>query len=194
MIESLQGKLSEKTIDRIVINVQGVGYGLKIPLPTYYSLPEEGQPVFLHVHTQVKEDSIQLFGFQSKDEKEVFLRLMKIRGVGPRLSLNILSYLPVERLDSALEGINFQTLVSIPGVGKKMAERILFELRGIVEKEQKEIKSLDTEIAKQARSALTNLGFPSAQSEAAIREICKEENALPLEHLIKKALQRLTRL
>ena len=191
MIESLHGKLFEKTIDTIIIDAHGVGYGLRIPLPTYYALPEEGKNVSLYVHTYMKEDAIQLFGFQSKDEKEIFQRLLKIRGVGPKLSLNILSYLPIKDLSSTLEGINFETLISIPGVGKKMAERILFEVKGIIEKESKEPKGLDSDVATQARSALLNLGFPSSHAEIAIKEIWKEDKSISLENLIRKSLKRL---
>lgn len=194
MIESLHGKLFEKTIGSIVVDTNGVGYGLRIPLTTYYVLPEKGEHVSLFVHTHMKEDAIQLFGFQSKDEKEIFLRLMKIRGVGPKLSLNILSYLPVKDLSSTLEGINFETLVSIPGVGKKMAERILFEVKGIIEKEPSEPKGLDSEIARQARSALLNLGFPLSQTEKIIKDIWKEDNSISLEHLIRKSLKRLIKI
>ncbi len=122
MIESLHGKLFEKAIDSIIVDAHGVGYGLRIPLTTYYALPEQGYNVSLYVHTYMKEDSIQLFGFLSKDEKDIFLRFLKIRGIGPKLSLNILSYLPVKDLSSTLSGIDFDTLISIPGVGKKMAE------------------------------------------------------------------------
>jgi Holliday junction DNA helicase RuvA len=194
MIESLHGKLFEKTIDSIIVDAHGVGYGLKIPLPTYYSLPDKGETVSLYVHTYMKEDAIQLFGFQTKDEKEIFLKLLKIRGIGPKLSLNIISYLPIKNLSSALEGIDFETLISIPGVGKKMAERILFEVKGIIEKESREPKGLDSEIAKQARSALVNLGFPSSQTENVIKEILKVDNSLSLENLIRKSLKRLIKI
>jgi len=194
MIESIHGKLLEKAIDGIIVDAHGVGYGLKIPLPTYYALPEEGEHVSLYVHTYMKEDAIQLFGFRSKDEKEIFLRLLKIRGIGPKLSLNILSYLPVKDLSSTLEGIDFATLISIPGVGKKMAERILFEVKGIIEKESKEPKGLDSEIAKQARSALLNLGFPPSHSETAIKEIIKDDKSISLENLVKKSLKHLIKL
>jgi Holliday junction DNA helicase RuvA len=195
MIESLHGKLFEKAIDSIIVDTHGVGYGLKIPLTTYYALPEQGNNVSLYVHTYMKEDSIQLFGFLSKDEKDIFLRFLKIRGIGPKLSLNILSYLPVKDLSSTLSGIDFDTLISIPGVGKKMAERILFEVKGIIEKEEpKETKGIDSETAKQARSALINLGFPSSQTEKAIKEVLKEDKSMPLEFLIKRSLKHLTKI
>jgi holliday junction DNA helicase RuvA len=194
MIESLHGRLFEKTIDNIIVETHGVGYGLRIPLTTYYALPEKGEQVSLYVHTFMKEDAIQLFGFQSKDEKDIFQRLLRIRGIGPKLSLNILSYLPVKDLSSALEGIDFETLVSIPGVGKKMAERILFELKGIIEKESKESRGLDTELTKQAKSALVNLGFPSSQTENVIKEAWKEDKSISLENLIRKSLKRLIKI
>ncbi len=195
MIESLHGKLFEKTVDSIIVDAHGVGYGLKIPLTTYYALPEQGDQVRLFVHTYMKEDVIQLFGFLSKDEKKIFLRFLKIRGIGPKLSLNILSYLPVKDLSSTLNGIDFDTLISIPGVGKKMAERILFEVKGIIEKEDaKEPKGLDSELAKQARSALINLGFPSAQTEKVIKEVMKDDKSLSLEIVIRKSLKHLTKI
>ena len=195
MIESLHGKLFEKAIDNIIVDAHGVGYGLRIPLTTYYALPEQGDNVSLYVHTYMKEDSIQLFGFLSKDEKNIFLRFLKIRGVGPKLSLNILSYLPVKDLSSTLSGIDFDTLIGIPGVGKKMAERILFEVKGIIEKEEsKETKGIDSEIAKQARSALINLGFPSSQTEKIIKEVLKDDKSMPLEFLIRRSLKHLTKI
>ena len=195
MIESLHGKLFEKSIDSIIVDAHGVGYGLKIPLTTYYSLPEQGDHVSLYVHTYMKDDAIQLFGFLSKDEKEIFLRFLKIRGIGPKLSLNVLSYLPVKNLSSTLSGIDFDMLISIPGVGKKMAERILFEIKGIIEKEiSKETKGIDSEIAKQARSALINLGFPSTQTEKVIKEVLKDDKSLPLEALIRDSLKHLTKI
>jgi Holliday junction DNA helicase RuvA len=194
MIEALQGKLFEKSIDSVIVDAHGVGYGLRIPLSTYYTLPENGEHVSLYVHTYMKEDAIQLFGFHSKDEKDIFQRLLKIRGIGPKLSLNILSYLPVKDLSSALEGIDFETLISIPGVGKKMAERILFELKGIIEKESKESRGLDSEITKQAKSALVNLGFPSSQTENVIKETWKEDKLINLENLIRKSLKRLIKI
>lgn len=194
MIELLHGKLYEKAIDGIIIDAHGVGYGVKVPLPTFYALPEKGEQVNLYVHTYMKEDGIQLFGFQTKDEKEIFLRLLKIRGIGPKLSLNILSYLPIKDLASTLEGINFQTLISIPGVGKKMAERILFEVKGIIEKETKDMKELDSDLARQAKSALMNLGFPSSQTESVIKEILKEDKLISLKDLVKKSLKSLTKI
>lgn len=194
MIELLHGKLYEKTIDGIIVDAHGVGYGVKVPLPTFYALPEKGEHVNLYVHTYMKEDGIQLFGFQTKDEKEIFLRLLKIRGIGPKLSLNILSYLPIKDLASTLGGIDFQTLISIPGVGKKMAERILFEVKGIIEKETKDLKGLDSDTARQAKSALQNLGFPSSQTESVIKEILKEDKSIALKDLVKKSLRNLTKI
>jgi Holliday junction DNA helicase RuvA len=192
MIEALHGKIFEKSIDSIIVDTHGVGYGLRIPLSTFYALPEVGDVVRLHVHTQVKEDSIQLFGFMTREEKEIFQRLLSIRGVGPKLSLNILSYLPAKNLSSALEGIDFETLVAIPGVGKKMAERILFELKGIIERKPKDSKDLGSELTNEARSALVNLGFLSSKVETAIQEIWKEDGSVTLETLVRKALKRLT--
>ncbi|OPY73847.1 MAG: Holliday junction ATP-dependent DNA helicase RuvA [Syntrophorhabdus sp. PtaU1.Bin002] len=194
MIESLHGKLFEKSIEGIIVDTHGVGYGLKVPLSTYYELPGNGQNVTLYVYTHIKEDLIQLFGFKTREEKEIFQRFLKIRGVGPKLSLNILSYLPISDLSSALEGINFETLVAIPGVGKKMAERILFEVKGMIDTKPKEVKGPDTELTREAKSALVNLGFPSSQTDNLVREVWNEDKSVTLETLIKKSLKRLTNL
>ncbi|OPX98236.1 MAG: Holliday junction ATP-dependent DNA helicase RuvA [Syntrophorhabdus sp. PtaB.Bin006] len=194
MIESLHGKLFEKSIEGIIVDTHGVGYGLKVPLSTYYELPGNGQNVTLYVYTHIKEDLIQLFGFKTREEKEIFQRFLKIRGVGPKLSLNILSYLPISDLSSALEGINFETLVAIPGVGKKMAERILFEVKGMIDTKPKEVKGPDTELMGEAKSALVNLGFPSSQTDNLVREVWNEDKSVTLETLIKKSLKRLTNL
>jgi Holliday junction DNA helicase RuvA len=192
MIESLHGKLFEKTIEGIIIDAHGVGYGLKVPLSTYYALPGNGQNVTLYVYTHIKEDSIQLFGFKTREEKGIFQRLLKIRGVGPKLSLNILSYLPISDLSSVLEGIDFETLVAIPGVGKKMAERILFEVKGMIDTKPREAKESDPELTREAKSALVNLGFSSSQTDNLVKEVWNEDKSVTLETLIKKSLKRLT--
>lgn len=194
MIERLHGTLLEKSIGSIIIDANGVGYGLRIPLSTYYILPDSDDHVSLHVHTHMKEDGIQLFGFATKEEREIFQRLLKIRGVGPKLSLNILSYLPAEDMSSALEGINFEVLVKIPGVGKKMAERILFELKGIIEREGKGAKEPEAGVIKEAKSALANLGFHASQSEKLLKELWNEDKSVSLEALVRKSLKRLTRI
>jgi len=171
-----------------------VGYGLKVPLSTYYALPGNGQNVTLYVYTHIKEDSIQLFGFKTREEKGVFQRLLKIRGVGPKLSLNILSYLPISDLSSALEGIDFETLVAIPGVGKKMAERILFEVKGMIDIKPKEVEGSEADPTGEAKSALVNLGFPPSRTDNLVREVWNEDKTVTLETLIKKSLKRLTSL
>lgn len=194
MIELLHGNLTEKSVDSIIIDVHGVGYGLKIPLSTYYTLPDNGRDVQLQVFTSVKEDSIQLFGFATKDEKDIFQKLLKIRGIGPKLSLGILSYLPAKDLSSALEDIDFATLITIPGVGKKMAERILFELKGIIERKPKESRDFDSGVPKEAKSALVNLGFNVSHIEGIIGAIWKEDKSITLETLVRRSLKRLAKI
>ena len=129
MIAQISGTLAQKVAGEIVVDVGGVGYQVFIPLNVFYHLPEIGAPVRLHIHTHLREDALQLFGFQEPAEKQVFLQLTGVAGIGPKLALNILSGIPADELTRAIKGGDQLRLVSIPGVGKKLAERMIVELR-----------------------------------------------------------------
>ena len=129
MIASLDGQLKHKTPEQLIIDVHGVGYCVQVPLSTFYGLPDLNQPIALHIHTHIREDLLQLYGFQATSEKEMFLRLISISGVGPRMALNILSGIGPDELGQVAADQNQNRLQGIPGVGKKTAERILLELR-----------------------------------------------------------------
>jgi Holliday junction DNA helicase RuvA len=129
MIAQIRGRLASKEPHRVVVDVNGVGYQLFIPLSTYYQLPEVPAEVFLHTHTHVREDAIQLFGFHTRDEQSLFELLQGVAGIGPRLATNILSGISVEELVPALSEGNVTRLRAVPGVGKKLAERLVVELR-----------------------------------------------------------------
>lgn len=129
MIAQIRGRLASKEPHRVVVDVNGVGYQLYIPLSTFYQLPEVSAEVLFHTHTHVREDAIQLFGFHTRDEQALFELLQGVSGIGPRLATNILSGISVEELVPALSEGNVARLRAVPGVGRKLAERLVVELR-----------------------------------------------------------------
>jgi holliday junction DNA helicase RuvA len=128
MIALLTGTIAYRSIDHLILDVGGVGYRLMIPLSTFYCLPETGA-VRLHVHTHVKEDAIHLYGFQTTTEKQLFILLLSVSGIGPRLALNILSNIAAGELGAALAQGDLRRLSAIPGIGGKTAERMVLELK-----------------------------------------------------------------
>lgn len=130
MIGQLRGQLIHKKPNALLLDVQGVGYEVFIPLTSFYELPGEGNEVTLKIHTHVREDALTLFGFLSQREKDLFLKLVSISGIGPKLAIAILSGAPVEELASAIASGNLARLTAIPGVGRKTAERVVLELKG----------------------------------------------------------------
>ena len=129
MIAQIRGRLASKEPHRVVVDVNGVGYQIFIPLSTYYQLPDVPAEVSLHTHTHVREDALQLFGFHTRDEQALFELLQGVSGIGPRLATNILSGISVDELVPALSEGNLTRLRAVPGVGKKLAERLVVELR-----------------------------------------------------------------
>jgi Holliday junction DNA helicase RuvA len=189
----LEGVLAEKTPEAVVLDVHGVGYELRVPLSTFFDLPDEGKTVRLRVHTHVREDAFQLFGFGSELERALFRLLLGASGVGPKLALAILSGLPVDKLIAALRSGNLAALVGIPGVGKKTAERIVVELRDRVTSLEVVPASAQPprdDATASAESALVNLGWPKAHAEKAVRRALESLPESPgLESLIKEALR-----
>src|SRR5258706_1056132 len=129
MIAHLRGTLLEKHPNLVIVDVQGVGYEITIPVSAFSSLPEKGQPVQLHIHTHVREDALALFGFISAADKTLFEKLITVSGIGPKLSVTTLSGLTATDLVAAIRSGAIDQLVRIPGVGKKTAERMGLELR-----------------------------------------------------------------
>ena len=129
MIALINGKIAYKGISSIVVDVSGVGYRIFIPLTTYYELPEAGNPVTLHVHTHVKQDAINLFGFYTIQERDLFQLMISVSGIGPKIAMNILSGIAANDLLQAISRGDLGKLISIPGVGRKMAERLILELK-----------------------------------------------------------------
>ena len=171
MISHLRGKVAQKTLGKVVIDVSGVGYGVTVPLSTYYRLPETGSETELKIHTSMKDSSIELFGFHSEDERQVFMLLIGVAGVGPRLATNILSYIsPAEFAQSVSAGELERK--KIPGIGPKLASRLTTELKdkvsalGVAGVEAGKGGVLEDVI-----SALLNLGYKKAEIDERISEL-----------------------
>lgn len=195
MIALLTGTLAQKEIDQVIVDVAGVGYRLMIPLSTFYALPEGGN-VRLHVFTHVKEDAIHLYGFLTPAEKEMFALLLSVSGVGPRLALAILSNLPPEELRSALWNGDSRRLSSVPGIGKKTAERLILELKEKVRRlgappaVPNASGSVHTpaSVLEDALSALLNLGYKENQARKVL-EAMEITDATSVEEALKGALK-----
>jgi holliday junction DNA helicase RuvA len=195
MIGYLEGKLKHKSPDFIIVDVHGVGYFVNVPLSTFYDLPELGQTITLNIHTYFREDALNLYGFRTLAEKEMFLHLITVNGVGPRLAVGILSGLSPDGLREAVHRQDHQRLRNIPGVGKKIAERIILELRDRLKIKREKAEDLlplcsGSGAYADAFSALVNLGYRAAEAEKAIRAAQKHLGEdPPLEMLLKESLR-----
>jgi len=197
MIAQLKGILAQKTADRVIIDVQGVGYEVLIPFSTYYELGDTGEAIFLHIHTHVREDTLTLYGFRSAEEKRLFMELIQVSGIGPKLGVTILSGLPVSDLMEAVSASDIGRLSSIPGVGKKTAERMALEMKDKIPKLFPEMETADLMgsggvLHKDVVSALVNLGYPMNKAEVAVSKMTKEEDVDRFDLLLKKALKELS--
>jgi Holliday junction DNA helicase RuvA len=196
MIARLSGTLVEVRPDRVVLDVGGVGYDVAIPLGTFTALPAAGHPATLFVHTHVREDAIQLFGFVSKQERLVFETLLSVSGIGPKVALAILSGLPLPELVGAIAAQNARLLSSIPGVGRKLAERLGVELKekmagfGFGEAPARASR---TTVVDDAIAALKNLGYKAAQAESAVRSAARQVAVQDLNALLEAALKSLAK-
>ena len=200
MIALIRGTLAYKSIDHVIIDVGGVGYRLSIPLSTFYSLPDTGE-VSLFTHTHVREDALLLFGFLSIEEKELFIILIGISGVGPKLAVNILSHIPVGDLKRAIATGDIKRLSGLPGIGKKTAERLVLELKDKVGPiDELPVSSDTTSVAgpttntltNDVISALVNLGYKENMARK-ILENMEMAPDLTMEEALKGALKILVR-
>lgn len=170
MIAWLQGVLRERQPGRVLLDVHGVGYELQIPVGTYTQLPSQGAEAALHVYTHVREDALQLFGFATAAEKQVFEKLISVNGVGPKLALAILSGLAPDALAAAVHAGDLARLTSIPGVGRKTAERLVVELRDKLAAVAPEVAAAAalSGPAEDVLSALLNLGYAEPSARKAV--------------------------
>jgi len=200
MIAFLSGMLLTKTPHRVVVDNSGIGYEVVIPLSTFYALPETREKVSLHIYTHVREDAITLFGFQTPLEKQIFTLLISVSGIGPKLATNVLSGIGPEELLRAMARGDAARMQSIPGVGKKTAERIALELKEKALKLLGEgellpaplVPSEDKKLYEDALSALVNLGYPPKAAKDSVERARSGLKELSLEAWIKEALRLLT--
>jgi len=180
MIAHLRGKLIHKEPGQAIVDAAGVGYDVAISVPTFTALPSVGAETCLHIHTQVSEDQIALFGFLDREEKRLFERLITVSGVGPKLAIKILSGLSPERTVQAIRAQDHAQLTRIPGVGKKLAERLVVELKDKLE--DFAVAPAPSAAAGPAvddvLSALVNLGYQRPAAENAIEQSIAKEKAL----------------
>jgi holliday junction DNA helicase RuvA len=201
MIASLTGRLAFKAPTHLVLDVHGVGYEVLIPLSTYYGLPNLSESTSLSVHTHVREDAIQLFGFLTSQEKDAFVLLTSVSGVGPKLALSLLSALPVSSLVSAIRSGDVEKLTTVPGIGTKSAGRLVLELKDKVEKLHTGAASAHESASQgqdaifdDALSALVNLGYRPQDAKDALKQVKKATTgSIVLKDMIREALKELAR-
>jgi Holliday junction DNA helicase RuvA len=198
MIAFLTGRLHEKHPNRLIVDVNGVGYDVNVPLSTFYDVGDAGAAVSLHVHTRVREDAIALYGFGTRLELQIFELLIGINGVGPKLALAVLSGIESGDLVRAVRTGDVARLTAIPGVGKKTAERVLLEMRDRLP------KALTIEAASPAAeaggttrddllSALVNLGYHRPLAEKAVESVLKKQPDLGFEQALREVLRAMAR-
>ncbi len=199
MIAKLTGQLSTKAPSHIILDVHGVGYEVLIPLSTYFGLPDLQASISLNILTNVREDAIQLFGFLTVSEKEAFVLLTGISGVGGKLALSVLSTLSVPDLITAIQTDDTDKLASVPGIGKKSASRMALELKDKISRLTPDSAmpaptNLPDQIQDDAVSALVNLGYRPRDVKDMITKISRDHTTpLPLDDLIREALKLLSK-
>lgn len=204
MIGRLRGTLLEKQAPEILLEVGGVGYEVQLPLTSFYQLPATGQEAIVYTHFVVREDAQQLYGFSNPVERGLFRLLLKANGVGPKLALTILSGLTASQFVRCVQSDDISTLVKLPGVGKKTAERLLIEMRDrlkdwglnietpvtdhlILQEDEVASFTLKESPEQDAIGALLALGYSQSQAQAAVKKVFKTD--LSSEQLIKAALK-----
>jgi Holliday junction DNA helicase RuvA len=199
MIAWLSGRLRHKATDYLVIDVAGVGYQVSVPLSTFGLIPDDGEDISLHIYTHLREDSLSLFGFLTEAEKNMFLFLLGVSGIGPKLALAILSSLSVQDLSRAIQAADDSRLVMIPGIGKKTAARMVLELKDKMKLIMPMIPApsplpdnvTESDDIKDVISALVNLGYKKSQAEEAVKKIGHGRSGITVEELIREALSLL---
>jgi Holliday junction DNA helicase RuvA len=196
MIGFLTGKIISKKPTKILVDVNGVGYQINISITTFEKLGDVNSPVSLFTYLSVREDALDLYGFSTEAEKEMFRLLISVSGIGPKLAQSILSGIQIEELKEALQVGNISRLVAIPGIGRKTAERLLIELRDKVEKlaeEFIEVYNAKFAIKNDAVSALVSLGYNVKTAEKVVRDILEKSPGASIEDLVKNSLSILNK-
>jgi Holliday junction DNA helicase RuvA len=206
MIAHLSGTLLSKQATSVIVDVSGVGYEVTIPLSTFYDLDDAGSTVQLRIYTHVREDALQLFGFKTARERELFLKIISVTGIGPKLGITLLSGMSADEMIASIRTNNLARLTLIPGVGRKTAERLIMELREKVadlssaqlEEElgaKPEVTAETTEdtVRADALSALLNLGYQRSGAEKSIDAALSEGGDITVESVLRRSLKKLAR-
>lgn len=194
MIGRLKGILLEKQPPHVLLDVSGVGYEVQVPMSTLYQLPELGQTVTLLTHLTVREDAHLLFGFSTSAERQLFRRLIKVNGVGPKLALAILSSMSPDEFVLCIQAQDLQRLVKMPGVGKKTAERLIVEMQDALKEWQcsdgqlVSMQQAPASAIQEATSALVALGYSAPQAKRCLASLPKDLSA---EDYIRQALKHM---
>jgi Holliday junction DNA helicase RuvA len=205
MIAYISGKLLEKQANTVIVDVGGIGYEVTIPLSTFYEIGEVDSEIALRVYTHVREDTLQLFGFKSEREKQLYLKLISVQGIGAKSGITMLSGMSADEIIVAIRTDNLARLTSIPGVGRKTAERLVIELRDKLNDlsstaTQQQLSaaagganvSVDA-VYEDALSALTNLGYQRNAAEKALKQAVQEGTEMSVQKLLRKGLQLLAK-
>jgi holliday junction DNA helicase RuvA len=208
MIAYLSGKLLEKQATSVIIGVGGVGYEVTIPLSTFYELGEEGSDVSLRIYTHVREDALQLFGFKTERERQLYLKLISVQGIGAKSGITMLSGMSAEEIVTAIRTDNLARLTSIPGVGRKTAERLVIELRDKLSEftaqsaleraaasgtSGAQAEAPADAVYDDALSALINLGYQRGAAEKALKQAVKDGTEISVQKLLRRSLQLLAK-
>ena len=195
MISYLKGILIQKSPNQITLDIGGVGYCALIPLSTYFKLGPLNETVELFIYTHLTDNSLSLYGFFTKDEREIFMKLISISGIGPKLALNILSGIGPSELEDAIKRNDIARISLIPGIGKKTAFRIALELQEKIEKKEKVLATRDSKEKEDLISALMNLGFKRKEVENIVDETIKDfSSEAGFEKLLRESLGRLAKI
>ncbi|WP_207061940.1 Holliday junction branch migration protein RuvA [Motiliproteus sp. SC1-56] len=199
MIGRLRGELIEKQPPQLLLEVQGIAYEVEAPMSTFYQLPEVGQPLSLWTHFVVREDAHLLFGFHTREERELFRVLIKVNGVGPKLALTILSGIEASEFARCVHQDDTAALVRLPGVGKKTAERLIIEMRdkfsdglpapALFQPAGEVLAPATADPRQEAESALIALGYKPAQATKAVAAAARTQDGASAENLIRHALK-----
>jgi Holliday junction DNA helicase RuvA len=206
MIAHLSGTLLSKQATSVILDVGGVGYEVSIPLSTFYELEELGSKVQLRIYTHVREDSLQLYGFKTARERELFMRVISVSGIGPKLGITLLSGMSADEMIASIRTNNLARLTLIPGVGRKTAERLVIELRDKIAalssleledklgaKPERSATATEDVVHSDALSALVNLGYQRSSAEKAITSALSEGGEITVESILRRSLRRLAK-
>lgn len=203
MIAHLSGTLYSKHPNLVIVDVSGVGYEVNIPLSTYYDLADTGENVQLRIYTHVKEDALQLYGFRTARERELFINFISVSGIGPRLGIALLSNMNADELIQSIRTNNLARLTSIPGIGRKTAERLVVDLREKMTQlsvdqvadtpaqPQSVDASSEDSVRSEALSGLLNLGYQRASAEKAVDAALSEGGDVTVESILKRSLRKI---